>query len=114
MRKRLSKTERLQVFNKYDGKCAYCGIELSSVFHVDHAHPVHRGGSCEMENLMPACKRCNLWKKTFTVDEFRGEIQMQIRRLFERSAQFNLAYDYGLIQKTNAEVEFYFEGLTNA
>lgn len=34
--------KRQIVFDKYGGKCAYCGCELLKGWHVDHASPVHR------------------------------------------------------------------------
>lgn len=34
--------DRNIVFNKYGGKCAYCGCELQKGWHVDHIEPVKR------------------------------------------------------------------------
>lgn len=34
--------ERDIVFNKYKGKCAYCGCDLVKGWHVDHLKPVVR------------------------------------------------------------------------
>lgn len=36
------KDQRQIVFNKYGGKCAYCGINLTKGWHVDHIEPVKR------------------------------------------------------------------------
>jgi hypothetical protein len=38
----MKKSEREIVFNKYGGKCAYCGCYLQKGWHVDHAEPVIR------------------------------------------------------------------------
>ena len=38
----LKKSEREIVFNKYSGRCAYCGCELGKGWHVDHIKAVVR------------------------------------------------------------------------
>lgn len=34
--------KRQLIFDRYGGRCAYCGCELQKGWHVDHASPVHR------------------------------------------------------------------------
>lgn len=47
---------------KRDGMvCAYCGSEAGP-WHIDHIHPVSRGGTDEIGNLTVACALCNLSK----------------------------------------------------
>ncbi len=53
-----------------DGKCAYCGEMLPTVYHIDHKTPVARGGTNDIENLHLTCPRCNLRKGTMTHEEF--------------------------------------------
>jgi 5-methylcytosine-specific restriction endonuclease McrA len=36
------KKNREIIFNKYNGRCAYCGCELQKGWHVDELLPVHR------------------------------------------------------------------------
>lgn len=38
----MTKSQRQEVFNKYGGKCAYCGCELVKGWHVDELLPVRR------------------------------------------------------------------------
>lgn len=38
----MKKKDREIIFNKYGGKCAYCGCELSKGWHVDEIEPVKR------------------------------------------------------------------------
>lgn len=38
----ISKKVRQLVYEKFGGRCAYCGIELNGKFQVDHADPVRR------------------------------------------------------------------------
>lgn len=37
-----SKKDREIIFNKYGGRCAYCGDELIKGWHVDHLEPIIR------------------------------------------------------------------------
>ena len=44
-RKQLSKATRLEVLNKYDNHCAYCGCELTyEQLNVDHKIPLYYAG----------------------------------------------------------------------
>jgi 5-methylcytosine-specific restriction endonuclease McrA len=53
----------------YGGMCAYCGIRPADTF--DHVIPVGwPGGTNEMVNLEPACKRCNSSKRELTLLEW--------------------------------------------
>lgn len=38
----MKKSDRQKVFEKYGGKCAYCGCELEKGWHADHLEPVVR------------------------------------------------------------------------
>lgn len=38
----MKKIDRQKVFDKYGGKCAYCGCELAKGWHVDEIEPVRR------------------------------------------------------------------------
>lgn len=45
--------------------CRYCGFQSErdpSRFQLDHVHPVSRGGTNDVENLVVACERCNRMK----------------------------------------------------
>ena len=44
------------------GRCAYCGVEVGSTYHVDHYIPIARGGKHERSNLRISCAKCNLSK----------------------------------------------------
>lgn len=38
----MTKADRQKVFDKYGGRCAYCGCELQKGWHVDEIEPVRR------------------------------------------------------------------------
>ncbi len=118
----MNKNIRQQVYDKYNGHCAYCGCELKGKFQVDHiqAHWHNYSdstanqiglvkGSHEIENLNPACARCNKWKATYSIEQFRQEISLQVKRLNAYSSNYRMAKDYNLISENNIEVKFYFE-----
>ena len=104
--------------------CAYCGKEIEyKDMQVDHIKPIFRGWSEEekqnwvpedvlgddsMENLNPSCRMCNFRKSTFTVEGFREQIKHGLVCV-NRDFTYRLLKQYGLIQETGKEVEFYFE-----
>ena len=48
----------------FNNKCAYCG-ELADVLHQEHFIPVSSGGAYVIENIVPACSKCNLSKNKY-------------------------------------------------
>jgi hypothetical protein len=57
-----------------DGLCWYCGRRLDECHgtpHVEHQHPLSRGGTDEFSNLVMACGRCNTDKGDRTLEEYR-------------------------------------------
>lgn len=67
--------EWLWVVAFYGGRCAYCGAE--GQLDADHRIPLARGGTNWIENIVPACRRCNNRKHTLTEDEFRERIRRE-------------------------------------
>lgn len=63
---------REAVLTKTSGKCVYCAVVLvvgsgcQASFEVDHVLPVVLGGSDDIANLVPACRRCNQSKRART------------------------------------------------
>lgn len=101
---------RNEVYGKYAGRCAYCGESISRrQMQVDHIKPQYLGGSADMDNLNPACFACNNYKLTYSIEELRQQIELQIKRARERSVNFRIAERYGLIEVTGKPVVFYFE-----
>lgn len=65
---------RKAVYDKTEGKCFYCEVQLmlEGDWHVDHMHPKSRGGSNDISNLAPSCPTCNMKKGRKTVEEFKA------------------------------------------
>lgn len=118
------KYTRQQVFDKYGGKCAYCGCDLPlKGWHNDHLQPVVRNlktGAHEfperdcLDNCMPACASCNINKHSMSLEHFREAITGYVRSLNLRMVQYKMAKKYGLVVEIEAPVVFYFEKITPA
>lgn len=54
-------TKKQKLINKTDGRCCYCGKSVMGFyqFTIEHVWPRAEGGKNNIENLMPACPRCN-------------------------------------------------------
>jgi len=134
----MKKSERQLIFQKYNGKCAYCGCELMKGWHVDELLPVLRYEKylkdeignriwCDVkhcyktekamehperlhiDNQNPACASCNILKSSHSIEEFRRIIGAFINSLNSYTNQYKFAKRYGLVEETNKPVVFYFE-----
>jgi len=56
----------------YGGKCAYRGE--AGPLQVDHRTPLTRGGKNSIDNILPACRKCNTEKGQLTEEEFRARL----------------------------------------
>lgn len=116
----MKKSEREEVYNKYDGHCAYCGEKLKSIkdMQVDHIIPKSRFKSRNkdinlkrdsFENYNPSCPKCNHLKATFGIKGFRKQLLLQVKRGRKTSSNFRFAEKYGLISINELKITFYFE-----
>ncbi len=61
--------KRDRIYEKFGGKCAYCGIELDDTWQVDHKVSLHQyrcgiqGNPNSEDNLLPCCQVCNHYKR---------------------------------------------------
>ena len=109
-RKRLSQAERQSVYAKTNGRCAYCGCEITlSNFQIDHLSPVAHGGKCDLNNLYPACRSCNHRKGTSDLESFRKQIEVFPSVLQRDSVTYRNAVRFGVVTSTPHKVKFYFE-----
>lgn len=114
-RKQLSKQERLQVYEKCNGHCAYCGCELPlKDMQVDHIIPLALINDDKSEtflNYLPACRSCNHYKSAMSLETFRRMIERMPDVLMRDSVTYKNAVRFGLVTPTPHKVEFYFEKL---
>uniref|UniRef100_A0A6M3JD53 Putative homing endonuclease n=1 Tax=viral metagenome TaxID=1070528 RepID=A0A6M3JD53_9ZZZZ len=121
---------RLKVYQKYDGHCAYCGKEIRfKDMQVDHLEPIHRIGEWKsgkyvytgkmekpendtIDNMMPACRSCNYYKSSCTLQEFRDWRMKDIHKRIMKIYIAKVAIDYGIITITPFDGKFYFEKLS--
>ena len=107
--------DRYSIFNKFNGRCAYCGCELSSIrdMQVDHVVPKFCNGTDNYDNMFPACCICNNFKRSFTVEEFRDQLLNQVAVLQRNSTVFRRLLKYDLVRLTQKNIVFYFEKKEN-
>lgn len=109
-RKNIPTKTRQKVYEKFDRHCAYCGCSIAyKDMQVDHLYSVYRfDGEDTVENLMPACRMCNFYKSTYTVEKFRSRLQSLTERL-EKSFIYRLARKFGIVEEHKKPIVFYFE-----
>lgn len=62
------------LYQQQGGLCVYCPANLEDGYHVDHRHPLIRGGSNGPENLQLLCPTCNRRKADKLPEEFAREL----------------------------------------
>lgn len=60
---------RKRILERDKHTCHYCGRAAT---HVDHVVPASRGGSFLDDNLVAACRECNLSKRAQLPEEWKG------------------------------------------
>lgn len=109
-RKRFSAAEREAVYKKMGGHCAYCGQEITlREMQIDHVIPIKQSGLNTMDNLLPACRSCNHYKDTMTVERFRAMLERELEILEKNSVAYRNAVRFGLVIPTPHKIVFFFE-----
>lgn len=105
----MRKEKRLEAYNKYKGHCAYCGksIEYKDM-QVDHIRPKRMGGTDDIDNFNPSCRRCNHYKRANNLEGFR-EMMLTLHKRVRKHYINKVAEDYGIIQVRPWDGKFYFE-----
>lgn len=60
--------ELIEKFSRLGNVCYYCG--KAGKLSVDHDVPLVRGGTDDIDNILPACRSCNSKKSALTADEY--------------------------------------------
>lgn len=58
---------RLAIMSRWRWRCVYCDAPAE---HLDHVHPLSRGGEDVESNILPACASCNLSKGAMTLAQW--------------------------------------------
>lgn len=96
-------TKKHSILNKTAGHCAYCGCQLNvNNMTRDHVLAKSRGGTSELDNLLPACRACNLLKGDDSLDSFR------LRFFWDTLHPADLV-TYDSMVKAISKKKFYFE-----
>lgn len=102
---------RDEIHAKCGGRCGYCGREISlKEMQIDHMWPKCRGGSDEMENLLPSCGQCNHYKRSLTVDGFRDRM-LSLDKRISQMYTLKVAVKFGIAIIKPFDGAFYFEKL---
>jgi 5-methylcytosine-specific restriction endonuclease McrA len=118
--KTIPKKIREQLYEKYNRKCAYCGCPIEyKDMQIDHVESIYLHGDYKQdmteselydtENLLPACRQCNLYKSAMPVEKFRARITNTLMRNLQRTFSYQMALKYGLIEEHIGTIRFYFE-----
>ncbi len=118
--KQIPKKTRAMLYEKYNHRCAYCGCEMKyEDMQVDHIKSVYaytdvtkRMTEKEMyseDNLMPACRQCNFYKSSYTLEDFRERLTTSLWNNLRKNFNYCLLIKYGLIEEKPKLIKFYFE-----
>ena len=120
--KAIPKKMRLEVYEKCNHRCAYCGCELEyKDMQVDHIKSVYSNTDYKqtmteeemysIENLLPTCRQFNFYKSVFTLEYFRERLQTTMMANVRKNFGYRLAVKYGLVEEKIKPIIFYFEKL---
>jgi len=106
------------VYDKCGGHCAYCGCEITiQQMQADHVIPMEfydayktAGTDLDtLDNMLPACRSCNNYKSTLTLEKFRTAIERWPEVLARGSVTYRNAVRFGLVTPNPHPAVFYFE-----
>jgi len=115
--KRVSRQKRLEVYAKYDGRCAYCGEDLPyKKMQVDHIVSKSRVKFKQiseervngLSNLNPSCGACNYYKGAKSLEGFR-KMMTTIHKRLKKIFIVRLALKYKILKLNDFDGLFYFE-----
>jgi len=117
-RRKLTQVERQTVYDKCSGHCAYCGKEIAvREMQADHVIPmefyeVYNAIGKDIDrvwNMLPACRSCNNYKSTLTLEKFRTCIERWPTVLARGSVTYRNAVRFEMVTPNPHQIQFYFE-----
>ena len=75
---------REYLLNKWDRKCAYCGVD-NVPLQIEHIHPKAKGGTNRISNLCLACEKCNVKKGTQNIEQFLAKKPEVLKRILSQA-----------------------------
>lgn len=130
----MNKHIREIVYKKFKGCCSYCGDKIVyRNMQVDHMIPqsnykydtanerikdiripnflkhLTEGDVDHIDNLYPACRKCNKFKDNFTLEIFRRELSLQLERAFKTSSNYRRALRFNQVIESPKPIVFHFE-----
>lgn len=116
----MKKKEKIK--NKFGGLCAYTGKPLGEDWQIDHIKPKAQGGSNDLDNLLPALKIVNHYKRCFDLETFRNymvNFHIRLSKLPKTTRvektknriiyMNNIASAFGITPEKGFDGKFYFE-----
>jgi CRISPR/Cas system Type II protein with McrA/HNH and RuvC-like nuclease domain len=92
-RKAISKKIRFDVFKRDSFQCQYCGhFPPKVILEIDHVHPVSKGGTNDIDNLLTACFDCNRGKSDGLISSAPLSVADKTAALIEKQEQLK-AYE---------------------
>ena len=96
-RKAIKTSIRFEVFKRDSFTCQYCGGKAPDILlHVDHIHPVSKGGNNDILNLITSCSQCNSGKSDRLLNDTTviDKRHKQLAELQERKQQIDLMFQW--------------------
>lgn len=118
---KISKEDRLKVYSKYGGRCAYCGKDIEyEDMQIDHLIPQCRAEDGKVSwdevnsfsNLMPSCRQCNHYKRANSLEQFRNALETIPTKLYRDNYIYRMGSLYNMWGKNPSKripIVFYFE-----
>lgn len=75
---------REYLLNKWEQKCAYCGVE-NIAWQVEHIYPRAKGGSNQISNLCLACPSSNQKKGAKNIEQFLAKEPDLLKRILAQA-----------------------------
>ncbi len=122
----MKKEIREKVYLKYGKKCGYCGKDIeykdmqvdhiipkrSFLFHVNAYNYDPKNKGDHFDNLNPSCRRCNHYKRAYSLEDFR-KLMTTLHHRISKEYINKVAIDYGVIELKPFDGVFYFEEQSN-